>query len=74
MTTVCLADLIAMKLRSGLVKITRAQDLADVLGLIRRRGLKGDFARELDPDLRPAFRKLVNAIASEKSEPAPPSF
>ena len=63
--TVSLADLIAMKLRSGLAKMTRAQDLADVIGLIRKCGLKGDFARKLDAPLRPSFRELVRAVASE---------
>lgn len=64
-TTVSLADLIAMKLRSGLAKLTRAQDLADVIGLIRRRDLAGGFASQLPEDLRPEFRKLVRAIRDE---------
>jgi hypothetical protein len=70
--TVSLADLIAMKLRSGLGKMTRAQDLADVVGLIRGRGLKGDFARRIDPQLRPAFRDLVRAVASDEDNPSRP--
>jgi len=63
--TVSLADLIEMKLRSGTVNLLRAQDLADVIGLIRHRRLTGDFARRLDPSLRPTFRKLARAIANE---------
>ncbi len=63
--TVSLADLIAMKLRRGLAKMTRAQDLADVIGLIRKCGLKGDFARKLESELRPSFREFVRAVASE---------
>ena len=66
-TTVSLADLIAMKLRSGLAKLTRAQDLADVIGLIRRCGLTGGFSSRLSSDLRPEFRKLVRAIRDERS-------
>ena len=66
-TVVSLADLIAMKLRSGLAKTTRAQDLADVIGLIRRCNLKGGFASHLPKDLRPEFRKLVRAIRDEGS-------
>ena len=42
--TVGLADLINMKLRSGSTQMLRAQDLADVIGLIRQRKLHGDFA------------------------------
>ncbi len=64
-TTVSLADLIAMKLRSGTRNLLRAQDLADVIGLIRRHDLDAVFARDLPKDLRPEFRKLVRAIRQE---------
>lgn len=64
-TVVSLADLIAMKLRLGLAKRTRAKDLADVIGLIRKRGPKGGFSSQLPADLRPDFRKLVRAIRDE---------
>lgn len=66
-TTVSLADLISMKLKSGLAKMTRAQNLADVIGLIRRCDLKGGFASRLPEDLRPEFRKLVRAIREEET-------
>lgn len=65
-TTVSLADLIAMKLRSGLAKLTRAQDLADVIGLIRACRLKVGFASRLPADLRSEFRKFVQAIRDEE--------
>jgi hypothetical protein len=65
-TTVSLADLIAMKLRSGLAKLTRAQDLADVIGLIRTWNLKGGFSSRLPADLRPEFRKLVRAVRDDR--------
>jgi hypothetical protein len=64
-TTVSLADLIGMKLRSGGADPLRAQDLADVIGLIRHHRLTGGFARHLDRDLRPAFRRLVRLIQRE---------
>jgi hypothetical protein len=64
-TTVSLADLIEMKLRSGTANLLRAQDLADVIGLIRCHRLTGEFARHLDKSLRPSFRKLAKAIAAE---------
>jgi hypothetical protein len=60
--TVSLADLIEMKLERGSRDCLRAQDLADVIGLIRRHDLNGDFAHQIDQSLRPTFRKLVNAI------------
>jgi len=66
-TTVSLPVLINMKLRTGSRNLLRAQDLADVIGLIRGHGLTGEFARHLDPGLRPEFRKLARAIAKERN-------
>jgi len=63
--TVDLPTLIEMKLRSGTTNFLRAQDLADVIGLIRCRKLTGEFARNLDRSLRPAFQKIVRAIESD---------
>ena len=60
--TVSLADLINMKLRSGSEDLLRAQDLADVIGLIQTNGLTSQFAQRISKDLRPEFRKLVRAI------------
>jgi hypothetical protein len=65
--TVALTDLINMKLRSGSTNPLRAQDLADVIGLIRQHQLSSGFARHLDKALRPAFRKLVRLIQREGS-------
>jgi hypothetical protein len=66
-TTVTLADLIGMKLRSGSTNLLRAQDLADVIGLMRHHRLTSSFARHLDKTLRPAFRKLARMIQQEHS-------
>ena len=66
MTTVGLEDLINMKLDSGRRDPLRAQDLADVIGLIRHHGLGADFARRLDKSLRPEFRKLAKAVGTER--------
>ncbi len=66
-TTVTLVDLIGMKLRSGSANLLRAQDLADVIGLIRHHQLSSAFARHLEKTLRPAFRKLVRLIQREQS-------
>ena len=63
--TVGLADLIEMKLASGMRNMLRAQDLADVIGMIRHNRLTSEFARRLDKSLRPTFRKLVRAIQKE---------
>lgn len=66
-TTVTLVDLIGMKLRSGSTNLLRAQDLADVIGLIRHHRLTSVFARHLHKTLRSPFRKLVRLIQREKS-------
>jgi hypothetical protein len=63
--TVSLADLLAMKLRSGTKNMLRAIDLADVIGLIRANGLSGTFASLLPKDVRPAYRKLIKAFDAE---------
>lgn len=65
--TVPLVDLIAMKLRSGEKNLLRAQDTADVIGLIRSHHLTGEFARHLGKALRPTFRKLLRAIQQERN-------
>jgi hypothetical protein len=62
---VSLPDLINMKLRSGLANPLRAIDLADVIGLIRVRGLATAFASQLQKELRPDFRKLARAVKRE---------
>jgi hypothetical protein len=64
---VSLADLLNLKLHSGTRSIARAQDLADVIGLIRCRGLTGEFARHIQKPLRNEFRKLVRAVKKEMS-------
>jgi hypothetical protein len=66
--TVPLARLINMKLRTGTTQLLRAQDLADVIGLIRHHRLGGQFAAQVDRDLRAEYRKLSRAVASERGE------
>jgi hypothetical protein len=61
-TTISLADLVDMKLRSGASNPLRAQDLADAIGLIRHHHLRSDFAEKLGSDVRGEFRRLVEAI------------
>jgi hypothetical protein len=65
-TTVSLADLIEMKLESGSKNVLRAQDLADVIGLIRHNGLTGEFARYLHKSLRSEYRELAKAIREDR--------
>lgn len=67
-STVSLTQLINMKLRNGSENMLRAQDLADVIGLIRHHRLSSEFARHLDKNLRTAFRKFVRMIEKEDSE------
>jgi hypothetical protein len=67
-TTVSLVDLINIKLRSGSENLLRAQDLADVIGLIRHHQLTNDFAKQIEKPLRSAFRKLVRMIERENKK------
>jgi len=67
-TTVSLVDLINIKLRSGSESLLRAQDLADVIGLIRHHQLTNDFAKHIDKSLRSSFRKLVRMIDRENKK------
>lgn len=64
---ISLPDLITFKLRSGLASVARAKDLADVVELIRAAGLDKRFAARLPKELRPEFRKLVDAVQSESA-------
>jgi hypothetical protein len=61
--TIPLAELLTMKLRSGTRDVLRAQDLADVIGLIRVHELSTAYARRLARDVRGEFRKLAEAVA-----------
>lgn len=64
-TTVSLADLVNMKLRSGSTSVVRSQDLADVIGLIRHHNLSGKFAPKIHKELREEFRRLVRAVKKD---------
>jgi hypothetical protein len=64
--TVSLADLINLKLNSGLSSVLRTQDLADVIALIQANELDDRFSRRISKSLRPEFRKLLDAVRSRK--------
>ncbi len=59
---VALPDLIAFKLHSGLGRVERAKDLADVVELIRCVPLDKAFASQLPARFRNDFKKLVEAV------------
>lgn len=65
--TVSLPDLINLKLHSGTRNITRAQDLADVIGLIRVHKLDSGFAPQLHKSVRSDFKKLAKAVQKESA-------
>ncbi|CAN5655876.1 hypothetical protein BH09PLA1_BH09PLA1_17340 [soil metagenome] len=67
-TTVSLADLINMKLRSGSSNVLRSQDIADVIGLIRANKLTGVFTSKLDKRFRAEFRKLTKAVHDDRGD------
>ncbi len=64
--TVSLADLVNIKLRTGTTDPLRAQDLADVIGLIEANKLSSSFAPQIRKELRPEFRKLVQMIEARR--------
>lgn len=64
---VSLIDLINMKLSLGLSDPLRAQDLADVIGLIRHHRLSSEFAAKLARGIRTEFRKLAKAIQRDQA-------
>ena len=54
-----LPRLIELKLASGMTAPDRLQDFADVIHLIRARGLAEGFAVQLDPEVRDKYRELL---------------
>lgn len=69
--TVGLADLINMKLLSGTKSVLRAQDIADVIALIRVCRLTNDFAARINRPLRNEFRRLATAVRKARSQRGP---
>jgi hypothetical protein len=64
---VSLVDLVRMKLATGLHRVERAKDLADVVELIRHVPLDSSLAARLPSSQRVAFRKLCRAVHAESS-------
>ena len=60
--------LVELKLASGMTAPHRLRDLADVLELIRVRGLPADFAGELNPYVRTKFDELWRAAQIRDAE------
>jgi hypothetical protein len=59
--------LIELKLASGMTAPHRLKDLADILELIRARGLPRDLAQRLDPYVRAKFDELW--VAAQGTDP-----
>ena len=72
---VSLKDLIAIKLRCGLGNLNRSKDVADVVELIRLIPLDERFADNLPVELRPEFKRFVDAVrAGERERRDKPRF
>jgi hypothetical protein len=63
-----LATLIELKLASGITNPGRVHDLGDVQRLIRTLNLPRDFEQQLNPYVRPAFERLWEGVAMEKTD------
>lgn len=59
-----LVDIVRGKMIVGLSVAHRAQDVADVIELIRRVPLDKSFAAKLPTELRAPFKKMVDAVRS----------
>ena len=69
--TVSLADLINMKLRTGTRSVLRAQDLADVIGLIR--GARRQAAAQRVPQARSRGSQGIDLIPAQTAANCPSS-
>ena len=69
--TVSLADLINLKLHSGLSSPARGRDLGDVADLIRANALDGRFVPRIAKPLRNDFRRIAAAVRAERDRPPP---
>lgn len=59
---VSLAEMITLKLKTGVHRIERAQDLADVVELIRGRGITESYSSRIAEDVRPEFRRILREL------------
>jgi hypothetical protein len=64
-----LPALVELKLASGMTNVGRLKDLADVMELIKIRGLSAQFAEELNPYVRDKYLELWRGL---KESPAGP--
>lgn len=62
-----LPELIELKLASGMTRVTRMKDLADVIELIRILKLPEAFAGQLSPYVQPKFLELWSAVQREST-------
>ncbi len=72
---ISLRDLIRAKLVSGLKSLTRAQDVADVVELVRVIPLDKSFAAKLPTSLRAPFKEIVEQVhGPRRTKIAPMQF
>jgi len=63
-----LTTLVELKLASGMTAPHRLKDLADIVELIRARGLPASFGDTLDPYVRAKFAELHAAASSAPAD------
>jgi CBS domain-containing protein len=69
---ISLRDLVRATLAAGLKSLTRAQDLADVVELVRAVPLDKSFAAKLPTSLRAPFKEIVEQIHGPRRTTIPP--
>jgi len=64
-----LPTLVELKLASGMTNLGRLKDLADVIELIKVRGLPARFAEELNPYVRDKYLELWRSVRDAPAGP-----
>ncbi len=59
---VSLAELLTLKLKTGVHEMKRAKDLADIVELISARGIDGSYSSQIAKDVRPDFRRIMRKL------------
>ena len=60
--TVSLAELLTLKLKTGVHEMKRAKDLADIVELVAARGIDGSYSSRIAKDVRADFRRIIKEL------------
>ncbi len=63
---VSLAELLTLKLKTGVRAIHRAKDLADIVELIKARDVTMSYSSRIAEDVRPEFRRIISELRADR--------